>query len=314
MQLAQRVDAGIMEAYDYCREVTRRASKTFYWGSIFLPPPKRHAIWAVYAFCRVVDDIVDETTGITDKLHPGHLSGSKDPVRELDYWRSALERIYWRGGTNDGPIQRAWSDMLEWYPVPLEPALELLQGVEMDLTQRRYPTFEDLYLYCYRVAGTVGLLTSPIFGYSHEAALLHAVDLGVALQMTNILRDIGEDARNGRIYLPQDEMRYFGYSEGELLAGVINESFRELIRFQIARAEEYYLRGQPGIALLSADCRLAVRLSATLYRCILDRIRLNNYNVFTKRASVPLQTKLKTASLYWFKDQFKMGVKDLHHV
>ncbi len=314
MQLAQREDAGVMEAYEYCQEITRHASKTFYWGSIFLPPLKRRAIWAVYAFCRVVDDIVDESTAITDKLYPGHLSGSKDPVRELDRWRRTLERIYQRGGTNDGPIQRAWSDMLEQYPVPIEPALELLQGVEMDLTQRRYASFEDLYLYCYRVAGTVGLLTGPIFGYIHDAALAHAVDLGVALQLTNILRDIGEDARNGRIYLPQDEMRHFGYNEADLLNGTINESFRALVHFQMERAEGYYMRAQPGISLLSADCRLAVGLSATLYRSILERIRLNSYNVFTKRASVPLQTKLKTASLYWFMDLCKMGVKDLHHV
>jgi phytoene synthase len=154
-------------------------------------------------------------------------------------------------------------------------------------------------------------LTSPIFGYSNDAALQHAVDLGVALQLTNILRDIGEDARRDRIYLPQDEMLRFGYSEGELQSGVINEAFCELIRFQMDRASEYYRRSQPGISLLSADCRLAVKLSGTLYHQILDRIRLNNYNVFTKRASVPLQTKLAAASQHWFMEQFEIRVKGL---
>ena len=296
------------EAYNYCRQVTQQASKTFYWGSVFLPPPKRRAIWAVYALCRVVDDIVDEAVN-QEALRVGHLVGSKNPEKELDYWRQSLERIYQHGGTNDGPIQCAWSDMLQHYAVPFQPVLELLDGVQMDLMVKRYQTFDELYVYCYRVAGTVGLLTSPIFGYSDDTALQHAVDLGVALQLTNILRDIGEDAHRDRIYLPQDEMMRFGYSEGELMSGVINEAFCELVRFQIVRADEYYRRSQPGIALLSTDCRLAVKLSGTLYHHILDRIRLNNYNVFTKRASVPLQTKLTAASQHWFMEQFEMKVK-----
>jgi phytoene synthase len=298
----------VEEAYDYCSRVTQQASKTFYWGSMFLPPHKRRAVWAVYAFCRVVDDIVDEVPGL-NVVCPGHLHRLSSPEKELDYWRTSLNYMYQHGGSGDGPIQLAWSDMLERYAVPLEPALDLLQGVSMDLSLMRYHTFDDLYLYCYRVAGTVGLLTSPIFGYHDEDALAHAVDLGVALQLTNILRDIGEDARRNRIYLPQDEMQYFGYCEKELLDGVINDAFRGLIRFQMARAEVYFERAQPGIALLSADCRLAVRLSSSLYHAILDRIRLNQYNVFTKRASVPLKTKLAAIPRYWFIEQFEMRAK-----
>lgn len=300
------------EAYNYCREVAQRASKTFYWGSLFLPPPKRRAIWAVYALCRVVDDIVDEAV-CPNTPRAGHLNGSASPEQELDYWRRSLERLYQTGQCDDNPIQRAWRDMLSHYPVPLKPALELLDGVEMDLTHHRYQTFEDLYLYCYRVAGTVGLLTSPIFGYKDDAALQYAVELGVALQLTNILRDIGEDARRDRIYLPLDEMEHFGYSEGELMAGVINDAFCELVRFQMERADDYYQRSQPGVSLLSSDCRLAVNLSGALYRRILDRIRVNNYNVFTKRASVPLKTKIAAASQYWFMQQFEM-VKGPHSI
>jgi phytoene synthase len=233
----------------------------------------------------------------------------QSPQNKLAYWRTAIERIYRCGGSDEEPIQVAWSDMLAHYPVPLQPALDLLQGVAMDLSVTRYETFDDLYVYCYRVAGTVGLLTSPIFGYHEDAALLYAVDLGVALQLTNILRDIGEDARRGRIYLPQDEMRHFGYNEAELMAGIINDPFRELVRFQIARADEYYRRALPGISLLNADCRLAVRLSGSLYSHILDRIRLNNYNVFTKRASVPLKTKLAAVPQYWFLQRMEMRAK-----
>ncbi len=296
----------VMEAYDYCRRVTQRASKTFYWGSVFLPQPKRRAIWAIYALCRVVDDIVDEAV---DAPRAGHLRGSASPQTALNFWRQSLKHIYAHGGSDNGPIELAWSHLLETYQVPLQPALELIDGVEMDLATNRYQTFDDLYLYCYRVAGTVGLLTAPIFGYQDPAALARAVELGIALQLTNILRDVGEDARKNRIYIPQDEMQIFGYTEEDLMHGVINPVFCELIRFQMSRAEEYYQRAQSGISLLDADCRLAVTLSSTLYRHILDRIRLNNYNVFTKRASVPLQTKLVAASQYWFQQQLAMHAK-----
>ncbi len=303
----------VMEAYDYCRRVTQRASKTFYWGSVFLPQPKRRAVWAVYALCRIIDDIVDEEIN-PDTPQIGHFNGSSTPKRELDYWRFLLEQVYQHGGAGDNPVQLAWSDLLECYPVPFAPVLELLDGVEMDLTINRYQSFDELYLYCYRVAGTIGLLTSPIFGYQDDTALQHAVDLGVALQLTNILRDIGEDARRNRIYIPQDEMQHFGYTENDLMRGVVNNTFCELVRFQMARADNYYQRSQAGVSLLSPDCRLAVRLSGTLYRGILDRIHINNYNVFTKRASVPLKTKLAAASQYWFLQQYEMRVKDFHSI
>ncbi len=300
----------VTEAYENCRQVTQRASKTFYWGSIFLPPPKRAAIWAVYAFCRVVDDLVDEPADTMQRV--GHLRGSYSPTEAIDGWRRALECLYYCGEVGDEPILYAWRDMLEHYPVPLKPALDLLDGVMMDLMQKRYQTFDDLYQYCYRVAGTVGLLTAPIFGYQDEAALAYAVDLGIALQLTNILRDIGEDARRGRVYLPQDEMASCGYSEADLMDGVINDAFCRLVRFQIERADGYYRRAHPGITLLDADCRLAVRLSSTLYRGILDRIRLNDFNVFTMRASVPLKTKLMTVSTHWFMQQYEVYMKGLH--
>lgn len=296
--------AQVKDTYDYCRRVTKQASKTFYWGSLFLPPPKRQAVWAIYALCRIVDDIVDESPDPISS-NPGHLVGSMMPVKELDYWRCALQELYQSGSPGGHPVLQAWYDMLQHYPVPLQPALELLDGVEMDLTTNRYRTFDELYIYCYRVAGTVGLLTSYIFGYQDASALEHAVELGVALQLTNILRDIGEDARRDRIYLPQEEMERFGYCERDLMNNVINQSFCDLVGFEMARTEEFYQSAQPGISLLSPDCRLAVQISGTLYHDILDRIRLNNYNVFTKRANVPLQTKLVTASAHWFMQQFE---------
>lgn len=303
----------VQEAYNYCRQVAQRSSKTFYWGSIFLPPLKRYAIWAIYALCRVVDDIVDEAV-TPDGPRIGHLSGVENPQQELNNWRNALIKLYESGECDENNLVLvAWRDMIAHYAVPLKPALELLDGVEMDLKLNRYQCFDELYLYCYRVAGTVGLLTSPVFGYQDNSALQYAVDLGVALQLTNILRDIGEDAKRDRIYLPLDEMKRFGYSEGELMNGIINDAFCELVRFQMSRADVYYQRSQYGISLLSSDSRLAVNLSGTLYRRILDRIRLNNYNVFTKRASVPLKTKLAAASQYWFLEKYE-AVKGLYGV
>ncbi|GCF08152.1 phytoene/squalene synthase family protein [Dictyobacter arantiisoli] len=309
MRQAQQVS----DAYEHCRQVTQRASKTFYWGSVFMPPAKRQAIWAIYAFCRKVDDVVDEATeGNVPRI--GHLQGSHSPVRVIDEWRMALIHLYEQGIANDDPILRAWEHVLQHYTVPLKPVLELLEGVEMDLAQTRYRTFDDLRLYCYRVAGTVGLLSTSIFGYTDERALNYAVELGIALQLTNILRDVGEDARNGRIYLPLDELERFDYRESDLMAGVINASFQNLIQFQMQRAEEYYDAAVPGIEMLNADCQLAVRLSGTLYRHILLRIRANNFDVFTMRASVPLQTKLVTASTHWFMQQLDLYNKGSHDV
>ncbi|GHO87758.1 phytoene desaturase [Dictyobacter formicarum] len=276
-----------------------------------MPQPKRQAVWAIYAFCRMVDDIVDEEV---DSITPaiGHLQEVGSPARAIDDWREALTHLYEQGVATGNPILQAWEHMLEYYHVPLKPALDLLSGVEMDLNQQRYLNFNELYIYCYRVAGTVGLMTSPIFGYENDEALNYAVDLGIALQLTNILRDIGEDTRRNRIYLPLEEMTRFGYNEDDLMRGVINDAFRGLLCFQMERTDYYYQRGIPGVDLLDVDCRLAVRLSSTLYRCILDRICGNNFDVFTMRASVPLQTKVRMASTHWLMQQVDPYFKGLH--
>lgn len=273
------------QAYECCRRIAQEIARTFYYGSLFLPAPKRRASWALYAFCRIADDIADEPA-----LYP-------EPLQSLDAWRHALEDVY--AGRPRGPVMRAWADMLERYPTPLGPALDLLDGVEMDVRGVRYATFDELRLYCYRVAGTVGLLMSPVLGYQDEAALAAAVDLGIAMQLTNILRDIGADLAQGRVYIPDDELAAFGYSRAELEHGVRNDAFTQLIKFQIARAEDYYQRGVRGVALLEPDSRLAIALSATLYRRILGRIRANRYDVFTKRAHVRTLGKLTAVPGAW---------------
>ncbi len=274
-----------LEAYAHCRAIIRRASRTFFWGSQLLPPRKRMAAWAVYAFCRTVDDCVDE-----------HLDLARAEA-QLDELRDRLERAY--AGEARDPMMRAWVDLLRVFPVPLQPALELIAGARMDLHPTQPKTFEDLHLYCYRVAGTVGLLMSPILGYRSAEALPCAVDLGVAMQLTNILRDIGEDLHNGRIYLPQDEMEQFGYGEERLRHGVRDERFLRLMRFQMERANEYYRRARPGIALLDRGVQWAIATSAEMYRGILAAIVANEYDVFTRRASVSTPAKVALSARLW---------------
>lgn len=274
-----------LAAYEQCRQVARRAARTFYWGSQFLPAPKRRAAWALYALCRAVDDIAD------------HPSPQLDPRVALNGWRLRLTRAY--DGVASDAITRAWVDLLQQFAVPLQPALDLIAGVEMDLDHAQPQTFDDLRLYSYRVAGTVGLLMAPILGYRTPAALPLAVDLGIAMQLTNILRDIGEDARNGRIYLPRDEMAAFGYADDDLRAGRITPAFVALMRFQIARAQAYYERARPGIDLLDANVRLAILASAEWYRGILGVIIANGYDVFTRRARVPFAARLRVMPRLW---------------
>lgn len=274
-------------AYEHCRQVARTVARTFYYGSLFLPPEKRRASWAVYAFCRTADDIADEPN-----RYP-------DPTAELDRWRSALIATY--EGHPHGPVMLAWAHALQRYPIPIAPALDLLDGLTMDVIRTHYTTFDDLRLYCYRVAGTVGLLMAPVLGYHDPQALDAAVDLGIAMQLTNILRDIGEDAAAGRVYLPEEDLTRFGYTHEDLRNSVHSDAFVRLIEFEMARAEEYYARGLRGVELLDPDARLAIALSAKLYRAILGRIRRNNYDVFTRRAHISFPRKLTAVPGAWLR-------------
>lgn len=283
-------DAPLRDVYAYCRTITRQIARTFYYGSLFLPEEKRRAAWAIYAFCRIADDIADERD-----LYP-------DPHSDLARWRAALLDAY--AGEPHGPVMRAWADTLSRYPIPLQPALDLLTGVEMDLAGASYRTFADLRLYCYRVAGTVGLLMAPVLGFSEAAALDAAVELGIAMQLTNILRDLAEDATRGRVYLPTEELEAFGYSQAELARGELTPAFFELMRFQIARAEGYYQRGLRGVRLLDPDARLAIALSGLLYRAILGRIAQRRYDVFSRRISISTAGKLAMLPGAWLRVRF----------
>ncbi len=285
----------IEAAYEYCRQIIKRGSKGFYFSTLFLPYQKRRAMWAVYNFCRFTDDMVDNAQSTTPtELHS-----------LLSDWEAELRRSFEGRVRPNLPHMLAWHHTATEYKIPSVPPLELIEGVRMDLSKSRYANFEELRLYCYRVASTVGLMASEVIGYSDPGALEYAIELGIAMQLTNILRDVGEDAAIGRIYLPQEEMAQFGYTEEELLRGVVNERFIKLMNFQIARARECYQRAIPGIELLHKDCRLAITVAARQYSRILDVIERNQYDVFSKRAYVRMHEKLGCLANVWVNRRFR---------
>lgn len=281
MLAPERSAPALEESYRACRDVVRLHSKTFYASSLFLAPEKRRAVWAVYAFCRTADDIVDRVAPAGERL------------AAIEAWERRLIEAY--DGGADGAVFTAFADAARRYAIPIEPALDLLRGARMDVTVRRYESYDDVREYCYLVAATVGLLVMPIMGTTSSRAAGYGVVLGLAMQLTNILRDVGEDARMGRIYLPQDELRRFGCSEATILAELVDEPFIALMRFQIARVRSLYAQSEPGIAMLAPDSRYAVRFALHLYRGILARIEANRYDVFTRRAYVPFRTKMLMA-------------------
>lgn len=271
-------DAALQKAYRRSAAITREHSKSFHLASALLPEEKRSAVRALYAFCRTVDDIVDQPT-----------AAARDA--SLDYWRRQVQAE--SEPDQDDPVAAAWGDTLLRYHIPRHYALQLIEGVARDMTQTRYATFDDLSTYCYGVASTVGLMSMHIVGFESNEAIPYAIKLGVALQMTNILRDVGEDYRNGRIYLPRDEMDAFGISESTLASGVVTDRWREFMRFQIARTRELYAQAWPGIRMLERDGRLAIAAAGSLYRGILDAIERNDYDVFWRRASIGTWSKIQ---------------------
>lgn len=271
----------LTDAFRLCEALTRHHSKSFYLATALLPGEKRQAMRALYAFCRTSDDIVDE---------PGHLIDYS-----LDGWAA---RAHAPPSESDHPVLLAWGATRQRYA--LSPAVidDLLAGVRMDLTINRYATFDDLWLYCYRVASTVGLLAMQIIGHG-AGAEEYAIKLGVALQLTNILRDVGEDARRGRIYLPLEDLTYFSLTEREILDGCTDERYQRLIRYQIARAQCLYDQALPGIVRLHPDGRLAVAAAAEIYRAILPAIAANGYDNHATRAIVPGWKKLALLPRAW---------------
>ncbi len=271
-------DAALQKAYRRCAAITREHSKSFHLASALLSEEKRSAVRALYAFCRTVDDIVDRPA-----------AAERDA--SLNYWRGRVQTI--SSPDHIDPVAAAWGDTMLRYHIPRHYALQLIDGVARDLFQTRYATFDDLSTYCYGVASTVGLMSMHIVGFESNEAVPYAIKLGMALQMTNILRDVGEDYRNGRVYLPHDEMDSFGLSETVLASGIVTNKWREFMRFQIVRTRDLYAQAWPGIRMLERDGRLAIAAAASLYRGILDVIERNDYDVFSRRAAVSAWSKMQ---------------------
>ena len=279
-------------AYEICREETAKWAKTFYLGTMLLPPIKRKSIWAIYVWCRRTDELMDSPDA--QKLSVNELSD------QLDQWEDKTKSMF--AGEIKNELDAVMHDTLEKFPQSIQPYLDMIEGQRMDLNKKRYETFEELELYCYRVAGTVGLMTQIVMGIdpaytsapwsSKPDTSQAAIALGIANQLTNILRDVGEDRGRGRIYLPQEDLHRFNYSEKDLLAGTLNDNWKELMAFQLNRAREWFSISEDGIRWLSPDARWPVWTSLRLYRGILDSIERLDYDVFNNRAYVSSFAKI----------------------
>lgn len=259
-----------------CSEVTRTHGRTFYFSSQLMPPHKRRAIHSAYAFCRIADDLVDRAAEL-----------GEDRARErLQAWEDEIDQPR-------QPVAIAYAATRETYRIPTSFTHELFSGIRMDLEPERYGSWDDLYVYCYRVAGTIGLITSPILGARTTTATAHAVELGVAMQLTNILRDIGEDAASGRLYLPLNELAAFGVDPESIMTGRPNGDFPSLMGFQIDRARDYYRRANAGIPALAPTGQFAALASSRMYSRILNQIEAQRYDVFSQRASISTRRKVR---------------------
>ncbi len=274
-----------MTPQEYCQNKAAGSGSSFYYSFKFLPPDKRHAITALYAFCREVDDAVDEC------------SDTNVARTTLNWWRGEVTAVY--EGTPQHPVGQALAPIVRQFSLPQEHFLEIIDGMEMDLEHHTYPDFKSLQLYCYRVASVVGLLAAEIFGYTDRKTLKYAHDLGLAFQLTNIIRDVGEDARRGRIYLPLDELQRFGVPVQDVFDARETHAFLELMQFQIARARRYY---QQAFDLLPPADRKAQRtglIMAAIYRATLEQVVASGCHVLRERVSLGTAYKLWLAFKTW---------------
>jgi phytoene synthase len=277
-------------AYAYSEEITKENSATFHMASTLLPGEQRQAIRALYAFCRVSDDLVDQP-------QDGKTLTVMDVAR-FERWR---QRSLSSNPPVDDLVASAWADARTRYNIPRQYAEQLLDGVARDLAVNRYNTFTELTGYCYGVASTVGLMSMHIIGFKDDSAIPYAVKLGVALQLTNILRDVAEDWANGRLYLPLEELAAFGLSEADIAAHTNDTRWKAFMSFQIARARRLYEEAMPGLALLERRGRVAVAAAAELYRAILDDIEDHDYDVFTRRAHISNTRKALRVPGIWYR-------------
>jgi phytoene synthase len=278
--------AGSLETdYRRCGDITRQSSSNFYYAFMLLPVERRRSLYAVYAFCRFVDDVADDES-------------IREPARLLSRWREELARVYGEG-TPTRAISRALADTVRRFSVPRRCFEELIAGMEMDLSRKRYATFEELHRYCYRAAAVVGLICIEIFGYRNPGARVYAENLGIACQLTNILRDVKEDAAKGRIYLPLEDLARFSVTETEILEGVYSHAFVRLMEFEAHRAREYYQRAQQSLPPEDRSTLLTAEAMRLIYGSLLDRIVSCNYRVLDRRLSLSAPHKLYLVGRAW---------------
>ena len=268
-------------AFEYARRITAYYSKSFYFSARMLPKEKRWATYALYGFCRHCDNLIDTPRQRTET----------EIVREIQLLTEELQVAY-NTGESQHPIIRAFILVAKAYGIPIEYPLDLLKGVAMDVQQTRYKTFDELSLFCYRVAAVVGLMMTYVLGYKDKRAFGYAKQLGIGMQLTNILRDIKEDKDMGRIYLPQKDLARFGVSEQDILEEKLTPQLKELMKFQVESADRYYAEAMPGISLLETESQYAIYSAAKIYRGILRKIEDHNYNPFLTRVFVPATQKI----------------------
>jgi 15-cis-phytoene synthase len=280
------MSVGLEESYALCGRIARKTGKNFYYSFLVMPREKRAAMCAIYAFMRRSDDIAD---------------GAANPAVALDglrRWREQVDAALKNGDASE-PILPALADTVRRYRIPQRHFHELLDGTEMDQSTTRYATFDELYKYCYRVASAVGLVVLPIFGYKDEAALVPAEACGIAFQLTNILRDVKEDAQMGRIYLPLEDLQRFGVSEDDILNARSTPQFLELMKFEALRAREFYSKARPLVDMIDVDSRGTLAVMIAIYGGILDKIENKNFAVFGERIRLSTAEKLWIVSKNW---------------
>lgn len=270
------------------KNIAKKSKSSFYYAFNLLPEPKRDAMNTVYAFCRKTDDIVDETEDSLDVKY-----------EKLRRWRIEFEKAFI--GHSEFPLLNKLGKTISNFNIPLDPFFELIKGMEMDIQSDRYRSFDDLQLYCYRVASTVGLMCIEIFGYKNPSTKSFAVDLGIALQLTNILRDIGKDAEQGRIYLPQDDLHQFNYNENDLMAKVYNDQFRDLMIYESARAKRYFNSATSHLDPEDKKTMFAARAMQHIYYKMLEKIIDADYDVYSNNIKVPTIEKVGIALGVWAK-------------
>ena len=282
------MSVGLEESYALCGQIARRTGKNFYYSFLVMPRKKRAAMCAIYAFMRRSDDIADSAANPAVAL---------DGLRQ---WRAQVDEAF-NGNDTNHPILPALADTVSRYHIPHGHFHELLDGTEMDQTTTRYGTVDELYQYCYRVASAVGLVVLPIFGFKDQAALVPAEACGIAFQLTNIMRDVKEDAQMGRIYLPLEDLRRFDVSEDDIMNSRVTPRFLELMRFEAVRAHEFYDKARPLLEMIDSDSRGTLAVMIAIYGGILRKIEESNFAVFDRRI------RLSTAEKLWIVGKTWMG-------